>query len=157
MIDEESCKLNDRHVEVRVSSNKQRIQAVGLVDAMMVRWQGRIERLLALRGGRGEALRDKVQDTLNSQLCLLGAHPGVGARWRHFDVPRWSAHLDPITVGLAPFFSAIEVKVLRWKLEYRGHSPFRYPYLEQWIASSYPRTHSPTTYQHSIHTPQRER
>ena len=79
--DGESCELNDRHVEVRVSS-KQRMQDVGLVDAMMVRWQGRIERLLAL-GAReerqGEALRDKVQDTLKFQLCLLGAHPG---RWR---------------------------------------------------------------------------
>lgn len=70
--DGESCELNDRHVEVRVSS-KQRMQAVGLVDAMMVRWQGRIERLLAL-GAREErqgprerqsgTVRDKVQDTL---------------------------------------------------------------------------------------------
>jgi hypothetical protein len=53
MIDEESCKLNDRHVGVRVSS-KQRMQDVcrfgGCDDGSLAR----IEGCLQFRGGAGE-------------------------------------------------------------------------------------------------------
>jgi hypothetical protein len=94
---------------------------VGLVDAMMVRW---LESKVACssgaeperRGTQGQGPRYAKFPTKFPTLLALRSPGAFGARWRHFDVPRWSAHLDPITVGLAPFFSAIEVKVLRWKL-----------------------------------------